>query len=304
MQFKNLKDLMNQLKDEALCIEYFIQLRWNGKPVCPHCCHPQPYRLKGGRLFRCSAKTCKKNFSLTVGTIFEKSKIPLSSWMAAVWVITGHKKGISSHQLARDLGVTQKTAWFMNHRIRLIMGDPDPAPLDNIVEVDETYVGGKFANMNRGKRKQWQESGHDNKVAVMGLLEREGKARLTIIGANTFKDVIKDNVEPEATVMTDSHLAYQGLALDYAGHGVDNHSEMQFRDGIAYTNTVEGFFSQLKRSIFGIYHSVSPKHLQRYCEETSYRYNTRKVTDKERFVATLKNSAGRLTYKELIQKKP
>ena len=154
------------------------------------------------------------------------------------------------------------------------MGDPEPAPLDNIVEVDETYVGGKFANMNRGKRAWMQQHEADNKVAVMGLLERDGKARLTVIGKNIFKEVVRDNVNPNAVIMTDTHLAYQGLAFEYAGHGTVNHSQSQYRDGIVYTNTVEGFFSSLKCSIFGIYNSVSPKHLQRYCEETSYRYNT------------------------------
>jgi transposase-like protein len=301
MEFRNLKELMTYLKDEKRCREYYAQLRWGGNPVCAHCNAPAPYLLKNGK-YRCKSKTCKKDFSITKGTIFEKSKISLAAWMGAVFVLSGHKKGISSLQLGRDLGVTQKTAWFMLHRIRHIMGDPDPEPLTNIVEVDETYVGGSFANMNRGKRRFMQENNLDNKVAVMGLLERDGKARLTIIGANTFKEVIKENVEPEATLMTDSHLSYQGLALEYAGHGVVNHKEMQFRHGIAYTNTVEGFFSCLKRSIFGIYHSVSPKHLQKYCEETSYRYNTRKQTDKDRFVSTLKNTEGRLSYKDLIQK--
>ena len=301
MEFKNLKELMTYLKDEKRCRAYYAELRWGGNPVCAHCGEPAPYLLASGK-YRCKSKNCKKDFSITKGTIFEKSKISLATWMGAVFVLSGHKKGISSLQLARDLGVTQKTGWFILHRIRHIMGDPDPEPLNNIVEVDETYCGGKFANMNRGKRKFMQENSLDNKVAVMGLIERDGKARLTIIGANTFKEVIKDHVQPDATIMTDSHLAYQGLALDYAGHGVVNHSESQYRNGIAYTNTVEGFFSSLKRSIYGIYHSVSPKHLQKYCEETSYRYNTRKITDKERFIATLKQCEGMLTYKDLIQK--
>ncbi len=303
MEFKNLKELMTYLKDETRCREYYAHLRWGGNPICPHCMAHSPYLIKNGKLYRCSDKTCKKDFSVTKGTIFEKSKISLATWMGAIFILSGHKKGISSCQIARDLGVTQKTGWFLLHRIRHIMGDPDPEPLTNIVEIDETYVGGKFANMNRGKRRFMQENQLDNKTAVMGLLERDGKARLTLIGANTFKEVIKDNVKEEATIMTDSHLAYQGLALEYAGHGVVNHSEMQFRDGIAYTNTVEGFFSQLKRSIFGIYHSVSPKHLQKYCEETSYRYNTRKITDRDRFVNSMMQANGkRLDYKTLIQK--
>jgi hypothetical protein len=302
MEFKNLKELMSYLQDVKRCREYYALLRWDGNPICVHCNASQPYLLKNGK-YRCSSKTCKKDFSVTKGTIFENSKIPLATWMGAMFVLSGHKKGISSCQLARDLGVTQKTAWFILHRVRYIFGDPDPEPLTNIVEVDETYVGGSYANMNRGRRKYHQENNIDNKVAVMGLLERDGKARLTIIGSNTFKDVIKENVSTDATLMTDSHLAYQGLALEYAGHGVVNHSEMQFRDGLAYTNTVEGFFSCLKRSIFGIYHSVSPKHLQQYCTETSFRYNTRKQTDKDRFVHTLRIAEGkRLTYNTLIQK--
>lgn len=136
----------------------------------------------------------------------------------------------------------------------------------------------------------------------MGLLERDGNARLTVIGSDTFKHVVRDNVKKEATLMTDTHLSYQGLALEYARHDTVNHSQMEFKRGDAYTNGVEGFFSCLKRSIFGVYHSVSPKHLHRYCEETSMRYNKRKITDKERFTQTMCNVEGRLKYKNLIQK--
>lgn len=223
--------------------------------------------------------------------------------MGAMFLVTAHKKGISSLQLARDMGITQKTAWFVLHRIRHMVGDPAPAPLDNIVEIDETYVGGKLPLMNRKRRKKWQDLNIDNKTAVMGFLERDGKARLTIINGDTFKDKVRENVKPDAVIMTDTHLSYQGLAFEYAGHGTVNHPQGQYRDGIAYTNGVEGFFSCLKRSIIGCYHQVSPKHLQAYCEETSYRYNTRKTTDKERFINTLQLTEGRrLTYNNLIKK--
>lgn len=299
--FENLKDLMTKLSDEAVCRQHVEDMRWGGEPFCPHCGGTKPYKLKDGKTYRCKDKTCKKDFTVTVGTIFENSKIPLSTWMAAMFILTGHKKGISSLQLARDLGVTQKTAWFMNHRIRLIMGEPAPPPLDNIVEIDETYVGGKFANMNRGRRKKLQEQGIDNKVAVMGLLERDGKARLTVIGGNTFKDVVRDNVKTTAVVVTDTHISYVGLAQEYAAHLSVNHSKSEYRKGLAFTNSVEGFFSCLKRSIYGIYHSVSPKHLHRYCEETSHRYNTRKIKDKDRFNYTLQKVEGRLKYKDLIK---
>ncbi len=302
MEFKNLKQLMTYLKDETRCREYYALLRWGGCPVCPHCERSNPYLLKSGK-YRCSSKSCKKDFSVTKGTIFEKSHIPLSTWMGAMYLITGHKKGISSHQLARDMGVTQKTAWFILHRIRHILGDPSPPPLDKIVEIDETYVGGHYALMNRKRRKKLIDNNLNNKTAVMGFLERDGKARLTLIGKNTFKDVVRENVKPDALLITDTHLSYQGLAFEYAGHATVNHSKGQYREGIAYTNSVEGFFSCLKRSLIGIYHQVSPKHLQAYCEETSFRYNTRKITDKDRFVNTMMQANGhRLTYNTLIQK--
>ena len=274
---------MTKLGDEKAAREYMEVMRWRGNPVCPHCNHNKSYRLKDGKNFRCSSKTCKKDFSVILGTIFENSKIKLSTWLAALFILTGHKKGISSHQLACDLGVTQKTAWFLNHRIRLIMGEPEPDPLINIVEIDETYVGGKFDNMNRGRRKKWQEAGKDNKTALMGLLERDGKARLTVIGASSFKDVVRDNVGSSAVVITDSHLGYVGLGMEYKGHESVNHSIQEYKRGIVCTNSVEGFFSIFKRTIYCTYHSVSPKHLHRYCNETTFRYNSRKIKDADRF---------------------
>lgn len=300
-EFKNLRELMNKLGDENKAREYMEQMRWGGSPICPHCNHNKPYRLKNGKTFRCSSKTCRKDFTVLVGTIFENTKIKLSIWIGALFILTGHKKGISSHQLARDLGITQKSAWFVNHRLRLIMGDPDPEPLINIVETDETYVGAKFEKMNRATRKKWQESGQDNKTAVMGLLQRDGKARLTVIGASSFKDVVRDNVSTSAIVITDSHLSYVGLGAEFAGHETVNHSIQEYKNGIACTNGVEGFFSIFKRTIYGTYHSVSPKHLHRYCTETTYRFNSRKIKDADRFKQAISNVEGRLKYKNLIE---
>jgi transposase-like protein len=299
---KNLKEVMAQLKDESECRAYMEQMRWNGKPVCPHCGEHKPYKLADGKTYRCRAKTCKKDFTVTVGTVFENSKVPLSTWIAATYVLSAHKKGISSCQLARDLGITQKTAWFVLHRLRLLLDDNEPEPMDQIVEVDETYVGGTFSNMNRKRRKKWQESGKDNKVPVMGLLQRDGRAKLTVIGQNTFKEVIRHHVDQSAVIVTDTHLAYQGLDQEFAGHGTVNHSQDQYRNGIFYTNSIEGFFSLFKRTILGTYHQISPKHLHRYCAESSYRFNTRKIKDKDRFSAVLSNPKGRLTYKKLIEK--
>ncbi len=301
-EFKNYKELMLHLKDESVCRKYMENMRWGDEPFCPHCNGTKPYKLKDGKTYRCREKTCRKDFTVTVGTVFENSKVPLSTWLAALFVLSAHKKGISSLQLSRDLGITQKTAWFVLHRLRHIMDENDPEPLENIVELDETYCGGKFANMNRGRRKKYQELGIDNKTAVMGFVERDGKGRLTVIGEDSFKDVVRKNVKTNATIITDQHLGYKGLDQEYSAHLSVNHSEFQYRDGIAYTNGVEGFFSCLKRSIIGIYHNVSPKHLQRYCTETSYRYNTRKTTDVNRFKNAISNTEGRLTYKNLIAK--
>lgn len=301
--FKNLKEMMAAYSDENVCREWMENMRWGGNPLCPFCGLNKPYRRKNGRGFRCRRFGCKKDFTVTVGTVFENSKIKLSTWMAAIYLLTGHKKGVSSHQLARNLGVTQKTAWFILHRARILLGDPEPdVSLDNVVEIDETYVGGKWDKMTRGRRKKLQDSGKDNKVAVMGLLERDGKAKLTIIGANTFKDVVRSYVAPSAVVMTDAHLGYVGLNQEFQAHEAVNHHKMEFRRGVAYTNSIEGFFSIFKRTIFGTYHQVSPKHLEQYCIETSYRFNTRKISDAERFIGVMKNPTGRLTYNQLIQK--
>ncbi len=180
---------MAHFSDEKVCRDFMVQMRWNGEPFCLHYNSTRPYKLKDLKAYRCSPRTCRRDFSVTVGTIFENSKVKLSTWLAALYILTGHKKGMSSLQLSRFLEVTQKTAWFILRRIRLIMDIREPTDLGNVVEVDETYVGGKVANMSRGRRKKWQESGKDNKTAVMGLLKRDGKARLEVIGNRSFKEL-------------------------------------------------------------------------------------------------------------------
>lgn len=302
MEFKNLKGLMRHLSDEKVCQAYMEEMRWDGNPVCPHCKADKPYRLKNGKTFRCSSRTCRKDFTVLVGSVFENSKVSCSNWITALYLLTSQSKGISSVQLGKHLGVTQKTAWFILHRLRLIMADPAAPPLDNIVEVDETYVGGKVSNMNKGRRKKLLESGVDNKTPVMGLLERQGKVKLTVIGKSTFKEVVRQHVSSKAILMTDSHKGYKGLDSEYAGHGVINHQEGQFKSGDIYTNSIEGFFSLFKRILIGTYHQVSPKHLHRYCDEATFRFNGRGLTDRNRFNNALSRPEGRLTYKDLIKK--
>jgi hypothetical protein len=213
------------------------------------------------------------------------------------------RKGISACQFARDLGIEQKAAWFLNHRIKEMVREKAPELLKDVVSCDETYVGGKWANMNKTKRTKMQEGGTDNKIPVMGLMEHGGKVRLTVIGKSSFKDVVRQNVDKGAILVTDEHSGYSGLDKEYNGHVTLNHSQYVFvQDGFS-TNNVEGMFSQLKRMIIGIYHQVSPMHLHRYCDEATYRYNTRKIKDCDRFIDAMNKTSGRLRYQDLVQPK-
>lgn len=300
-EFKSLPEVVRFFSDDRTCRTYLEKQLWNGKPFCPHCGSKRVYRLVDWKTFKCGdKKSCDMKFTVTTGTMYENTKLPLSTWFAAIWLITAHKKGISSVQLGKDLNITQKSAWFLAHRIRLVMGDPAPQPLEYLVEVDETYVGGKLANMNRTRRRKLLESGKDNKTAVMGLVQRDGKLKLKVIGTKSFKEVIREHVDTTAVVVTDSHSGYEGLKDEFAGHEAVNHSRQEYKRDIFYTNTIEGFFSIFKRGIFGIYHWISAKHLHRYCEEFSHRYNSRSLTDPDRFALTISQSRGRLKYADLI----
>lgn len=304
--FKNLTEVILHFSTDKVCREFLETKRWNGTPTCPHCSCDKWYKLNDGKTYKCGNKECYKKYTVTVGTIYENTNVPLTKWFAAVYIITAHKKGISSIQLSKDIGVTQKTAWYMNHRIRQMVGERHPEALENTVEVDETYVGGKMKNKHTKVRAEAHAnnvSHTDNKTGVMGFLERGSGVRLNVIDkTKSFKEMVKGNVALEAIVITDSLNAYTGLANEFKGHEVVNHSEDEYVRGEWHTNTIEGFFSFLKRSIYGCYHYVSPKHLQRYCNENSYRYNTRDLKDGQRFEITLSNIEGRLPYKTLIGK--
>ncbi len=305
--FKNLYELISKMPTEQACREYLAAQRWpDGKAVCPFCECDKCYTILGGKRYKCSNKDCKKQFSVTVGTVFECSNIPLSKWFVAVYIITGHKKGISSHQLARDIGVTQKSAWFMLHRIREITSRKVTEKLKGIVEIDEVYIGGKNAYKHKKVRDEINKlgTGYMNKVGVMGLLERDGEVRLKVIGLENqgiyIKPIIRSNVSNKAFLVTDGFGGYKDLHKEFNGHEIINHSQDEFVRGFYHTNSIEGFFSQLKRGLYGIYHSVSTKHLQSYCNEFAYRYNTRDLKDAERFTLSLRNVSGRLSHKTLI----
>jgi len=298
---KNLKDLMTRFKDEAACREFLVQQRWNGEPICPYCGHRKSYRIEAGKRFKCANQTCYKKYSVTVGTIFEASNIPLTTWFAAMYLITAHKKGISSVQLGKDLGVTQKTAWFVLHRIRESLRENSPALLEKEVQADEVFIGGLEEYKHKEKRATQQNLGNV-KMPVIGVIETGGQVRTKAIPYPTKKiatDFILETVNRNATLVTDNATYYHKVGKKF-NHQIINHSEGQFKVGIYHTNSIENYWSVLQRTLYGTYHSVSAKHLQRYCDESAYRFNSRKLHDGFRWVLSLQQIEGRLTYKNLI----
>lgn len=302
--------------NENNCHAYIVQMRWpDGNVSCPICNEPNPRWLANQRRFECRKKHPRRQFSVKVGTIFEDSPIPLKSWLLAVWQIANCKNGISSYELARALGVTQKTAWFMNHRIRLAMQGDDGGSfgLDGAeVEVDETYIGGKARNMHPRKKrhvKVKRGGGFAGKVVVMGLLQRktdEQKSRVrTKVVQNTRKHhlhaEIAKNVEDGAKIYTDALMSYRDLGVYYQ-HQVIDHAE-KYVDGQVHTNGLENYWSLLKRTIGGTYVAVEPFHLFRYLDEQAFRFNERSANDADRFQRTLKHITGRrVTFDQLTGK--
>lgn len=306
---KNLKDLFAKFADETVCREHLIKRRWpDGIVKCQYCGHPKCYRIENGDRFKCANNKCYKRFRVTVGTIFEASNIPLSKWFPASYLIMNHKKGISSCQLARDISVTQKTAWFMLHRIREQLKANNSPLLSGTVEIDETFVGGVVGNMNKTRRAKLRtESGGtiQNKTMVVGMLQRSGDLKLVAMGKETgnavVQPIVRANISKDADLITDNSNNYHGLKDEFKSHEAVNHSEQEYvRNKTIHTNSIEGAFSMLKRSIIGVYHHITPKHLSRYCDETSWRYNTRKITDPARFDLSLTMIEGRLRYRDLI----
>ena len=284
----NLIDVVERFPDEKACRDYLIETRWDGKLICLHCGNDKKiYKINGGKTLKCAR--CRKQFSIKFGTIFEDSAIPLQKWFMAIYIITAHKKGIASTQLAKDIGVTQKTAWFMLHRIRFAVSNPVAKKLEKVVEIDHGFIG-----------KQPKNAIDPNKI-ILGMVQRGGEIRLKPVHnlrAKTLEPKLQENIDENAIVISDESASYKNLSKVFF-HLQINHSK-EYVNGMIYTNTIDGFWSMLKRGIYGIYHHVDNAHLDKYCDEFQFRYNTRKLTDSERFTKMLKGCNGRLTYQELI----
>jgi transposase-like protein len=296
----NLLEAVRYFADLDVATEYVARLRWPDGPVCPRCGSVEHSYISTRRIWKC--KACKRQFSVKVGTIFEDSALGLDKWLPAVWLAANSKNGISSHELGRSLGVTQKSAWFMLHRIRLAMQTGSFEKFSGTVEVDETYIGGKARNMHKRIRKQKiTGSGTKDKTAILGMIERGGLVRARVVGDTTRRTLqghVREVVAPGASVFTDALKSYSGLDSDY-DHRVVDHAEC-YVDGQVHTNYMENFWSLLKRGLHGTYISVEPFHLFRYLDERMFTFNLRDLTDLGRFTTVLQACAGRrLTYAEL-----
>ena len=304
--FKTLKDAIIHFAEFENCKAVMMQMRWpDGVVKCPVCGATKLTWLAKNKVWKCYSGHRSPKFSLKTGTIFEDSPLGLDKWLPALWLVVNCKNGISSCELARDLGVTQKTAWFMAHRLRFSLTDGGSELLKGEVEADETFIGGKARNMHVSERKRRiTGTGPKDKTAVMGLLERGGKVKATVVlnrKKKALQSEVKKHVQAGAALYTDALLSYDGLAGDYA-HQVVDHA-VQYVDGKVHTNGLENFWSLLKRGINGTYVSVEPFHLFRYLDEQAYRFNNRHDDDQDRFMTALSQITDkRLTYKHLTGK--
>jgi len=294
------------------CREFMMFLRWpDGVVKCPQCGSEHVFYIEKERVWKCYGKHSMAKFSLKTGTIFEDSPLPIQKWLPAAWLIMCCKNGISSYEVHRALGVTQKTAWFMLHRIRLAMQSGDFTKLSGEVEVDESFIGGKARNMHADvkARKIQGRRGPEGKAIVAAVLERGGKQKASRVRAVVvdkrrkpqLQSLVREHVEPKSALYSDALKSYDGLSEDYA-HQVVDHA-IEYVNGNVHTNGLENFWSLLKRAIRGTYVSVEPYHLFRYLDEETFRFNERKLTDAERFTLGMRQIVGkRLTYDQLIGK--
>jgi len=307
MESLSLIRIAKDFSDEHKAWELVESLRWPNGPICPHCDNNEKHYYLGNRktrqgnvsprrVWKCGS--CRKQFSALVGTIFERSHVPLSKWLMAVHMMCAGKNGVSAHEIARTLEVSLKTAWFMAHRVREAMSqEPMAERLSGTIEADETFIGGKRRGTPRGRPTK-----DSHKTPVVSLVQRDGEARSTVVPdvtSTTLGSILKENVDPAAILMTDEYKSYEQPARGFAAHHTVKHRAKEYARGEVTTNTVEGFFGQLKRSLNGTHHHVSRQHLHRYLKEFDYRYSTRKMSDGERTALTIRKAEGkRLVYRQ------
>ncbi len=293
--------------DEKAAVEFMEKQRWGDTPACPCCGDTDVYQMKDSRTrerqanYRWRCHGCKRQYTVRKGTVFEDSRIPLRHWCYGFWRASTSKKGVSALEIHRHTGVSYKSALFMLHRIRFAMADSVTGPLSGDVEVDETYVGGK-PRQSKNPRKQWS-----TKQPVMAMVERKGRVRTKVIAnvtAKTLSKEIRNSIDPDnSRLLTDEYKCYRTVGREFAnGHERVHHGKKEYARGDVSTNTVEGFFSIVKRGLNGIYHAVSKEHLHRYMSEYEFRYNYRELTDGERTMAAIKAADGkRLIYKDPVK---
>jgi transposase-like protein len=304
LPFSTINDIAIYFQEQNTCINYLIQLRWPNGVTCPFCNHRKVYHIQGAKPhYKCAG--CRKHFSALKGSIFENSSIPLSKWFMAIYILSTHRKGISSIQVSRDIGVRQKTAWFMMQRIRYAVKmqsfNRDKLGKDGIVEMDESYIGGKTSNMHKKKLAKVLESGEQQKMAIAGAIERGGEVRAQYIDKTNYENIVPfliKNVYQGSKLMTDEHVVYTNAKRLYK-HKTIKHMLKEYVRGDVHTNTIENFWSVLKRGVYGTYHFITVKHVQNYLEEFAFRFNNRKITEAQRFDKLVSLSNQRITYKAL-----
>lgn len=303
--------------DESAAVEFMEKQRWSGQAFCPRCGDFNVYQMMDSRDatkrqadFRWRCRGCKEQFTVRIGTVFEDSRAPLRHWCFVFWRAATSKKGVSALEIHRQTGLSYKTCLFMLHRVRRAMDSQDIEPLGGIVEVDETFVGGKPRRSNNHKKFTGEQRSANQKLAknrkqpVLGILQRNGKLRPMVIAdvtTETLRAAIRQNVDKSAHVMTDDWAGYKHLSREGWKHDTVNHTRYEYARGDVTTNRIEGFFSILKRGLNGIYHAVSKKHLHRYLSEFEFRYNNKELTDGQRVIAAIKAAQGkRLTYAQQV----
>lgn len=297
--FDSLFQMVEAFPDEQSCTDHLKSILWKNGEYCPYCGHDTIYHFSDKKTHKCAQ--CRQRFSIKVGTIFEDTKLPLRKWFIAIWLITSHKKGVSSSQLARDLKITQKSAWFMLHRLRHAARTRSfNRPLDGHVEADESFFGGKEKFKHLDKKIKGA-SGAVGKTIVFGVLERQGELRTKPIDhIHEARREVTFSVKPGATLLTDEFRVYRGLGRRYNHHTVNHGQNEYVRDETIHVNGIEGVWSLFKRQIYGIHHWVSKKHIGKYLGEMTWRYNRRDIDDGDRMNEFLARVHGRLTYKILI----